>query len=192
MSDSRTTRLLSILLAIIILLMLAIAGLFLRMLQLQEAVLTVLVPFQTAVLEQNVQSTSLAIGENAPVFTLLDINGETISLNDFYGQTILLGFSSLQCSACKQMYPSLLTLAENLDTIQVLLISQGSIDGNVQLVEEQSFDFPVLTWDDSVAQDYRIPGTPFFYVIGANGKIVERGFVSTLTQFEKLLNISKE
>ncbi|MBC8254987.1 MAG: hypothetical protein H8E35_13320 [Ardenticatenia bacterium] len=68
-----------------------------------------------------------------------------------------------------------------------MMISRGPVEENRQLVEEQGFDFPVLAWDDAVARDYQVPGTPFFYVIDREGMIANTGFAGTLEQLEVLV-----
>jgi len=45
----------------------------------------------------------------------------------------------------------------------------------------------VLAWDDAVARDYLVPGTPFFYVIDGAGVIANVGFAGTLKQLEALV-----
>jgi len=72
------------------------------------------------------------------------------------------------------------------------MISRGTTDENRQLVEEQGFGFPVLTWQDTVAREYQVPGTPFFYVIDREGVIVNAGFAGTLEQLEALAGDSKD
>jgi hypothetical protein len=55
------------------------------------------------------------------------------------------------------------------------------------LAEEQSFGFPVLTWEDAVANDYQVPGVPFFYGIDREGVIVNKGFANRLEQLKELV-----
>ncbi|MEA3338429.1 MAG: hypothetical protein U9R15_00540 [Chloroflexota bacterium] len=72
------------------------------------------------------------------------------------------------------------------------MISHGTVEENRQLMEEQGFDFLILTWDDGVFKDYQVPGTPFFYVIDGEGVIANAGFAGTLEQLEALAADSKE
>jgi hypothetical protein len=74
------------------------------------------------------------------------------------------------------------------------MISHGSAEENRQLVQEQSFAFPVLPvsgWDDEVMVGYRVPGVPFFYVIDGEGVIVNKGFANTLEQLKQLVKAGK-
>jgi len=101
MTESKTDVLLLMLMGVVILLMAAIIGLFLRMNQLQRTVLRTLASSRVAAPEER----GLGIGTEAPDFALPDTNGATVSLADFAGQRVLLVFSSTHCSACTEMYP---------------------------------------------------------------------------------------
>ncbi len=187
MIESKTDILLLMLIGIIILLMVAIIGLFLRMNQLQQVVLGALASTQTGMPEQEM---GLEIGAKAPDFTLPDTAGAMVSLEDFAGQRVLLAFSSIQCTACKETYPHLRAFSESQEDVQVVMISQGSAEENRQLVQIQNFAFPVLPtvgWDDQVMVDYQAPGTPFFYVIDRDGVISNAGFANSLEQLETLV-----
>ncbi len=187
MSQSRTETLLLLLMGIVLLLMVAIAGLFLRMTQLQRQVLAALEPFQ-----QMSGPEGLKAGTQAPAFALTDTEGRMMSLTDWAGQKVLLAFSSTQCPACKAMYPHLKAFSEGNQDIRVVMVSRGSVEENRQLAEAQGFGFPVLNWEDAVAGDYQVPGTPFFYVLDGQGVIVNAGFASTLAQLETLVEAGGE
>ncbi|MEA3339203.1 MAG: redoxin domain-containing protein, partial [Chloroflexota bacterium] len=182
--------LLLMLMGVVILLMVAIVGLFVRMNQLQCEVLAALEPLQTMRGPQG-----LEIGTEAPAFTLPDTTGQMVALGDFAGQKVLLVFSSMKCPACAEVWPHLKTFGERVGDVQVVMISHGTVEENRQLMEDQGFDFPILpilTWDDGVFKDYQVPGTPFFYVIDGEGVIAKAGFAGTLEQLEALAADSKE
>ncbi len=182
MSESRTQVLLLMLMGVVILLMVAVVGLFVRMNQLQRKVLAALEPLHAIRGPQG-----LDIGTQALAFNLPDATGQMVSLGDFAGQRVLLAFSSTECPVCAEVWPHLETFSERAGDVQVVMISHGTVEENWQLVEEQGFDFPVLAGDDAVAQDYQVPGTPFFYVIDGDGVIAKSGFAGTLEQLEALV-----
>ncbi|RLB66057.1 MAG: hypothetical protein DRH04_09855 [Deltaproteobacteria bacterium] len=90
------------------------------------------------------------------------------------------------------MYPHMRAFSENREDVQVVLISQGSVAENRQLVAEQGFAFPVLMWDDAVTQNYQVPGMPFCYVVDGEGMIANAGFANTLEALEALVKGSEE
>ena len=184
MNETKTQMLLLMLMGVVILLMVAIAGLFIRMNQLQSEVLAALAPLQGGAMEQKM---GLEIGTAAPDFTLADTADQPVSSGDFVGQKVLLAFSSIHCPGCIEMFPHLKAFSERAESVQVVMISRGSAEENLQLVKEQGFDFLVLVWDDAVARDYQVPGTPFFYVIDGEGVIRNAGFANTEEQLEALV-----
>jgi methylamine dehydrogenase accessory protein MauD len=187
MTESKSNVLLLMLMGIVTLLMVAIIGLFLRMNQLQQAVLEAMASSQVGVMEQEM---GLKVGTEAPDFALPDTNGATVSLADFAGQEVLLAFSSTNCPACAEMYPHLKAFSKGGEDVQVMMVSQGSAEENRQLLEEQGFAFPVLPvsdWGDEVMVNYQVPGTPFFYVIDREGVIANADFANTLEQLEALM-----
>jgi thiol-disulfide isomerase/thioredoxin len=107
MGGSRAEVLLLLLTGIVLLLMVAIIGLFLRMNQLQREVLAVLEPLRPAQ-----PPAGLSPGTQAPAFTLPDLSGRSVSLEALAGQRVLLAFASPHCPACREMYPHLRAFAE--------------------------------------------------------------------------------
>ncbi|MCX7680441.1 MAG: redoxin domain-containing protein, partial [Anaerolineae bacterium] len=85
------------------------------------------------------------------------------------------------------MYPHLRAFSAAHREVQVVMVSRGSAEENRRMAEEQGFDFPVLVWDDAVAREYRVPGTPFFYVVDEAGVILNKGFANTREQLEALV-----
>lgn len=186
--DKQTNTLLQMLMGIVILLMIAIAGLFLRMIQLQQAVIKAMSPLQGQILDTNIaQSMGIKIGAKAPGFSLLDLQGNNTTFDSFEGQEVLLAFSSTHCPACKVMYPHIKTFSEQHKTVQVIMISLGSVEESQAIVAEYSLSFPVLLWSDEVAEAYRVSGVPFFFYIDAESMIMNKGSASTADALASLI-----
>jgi methylamine dehydrogenase accessory protein MauD len=183
MSTDKTDTLLLLLMGIIILLLVANLGLFLRMNQLQSQVIQALQPLQ--------RPTGLPAGTQAPSFRLADTDGRLVSLPDFAGQRVLLAFSATTCPACQQMYPALRRFHESHPDIALLMISRGSSEENRRLVQNEGLTFPILTWEDDVVKAYQVPGTSYFYVIDGQGVIAAQGFTNSLEQLEEMVKASR-
>lgn len=181
MSESRTEGLLLLLTGIVLLLMVAIIGLFLRMNQLQREVLTALEP-----LRQASPPSGLPSGTKAPSFTLPDLSGRSVLPEGLAGQEVLLVFASPRCPACREMYPHLRAFAGKHPEVAVVMVSLGTEEENREVAQEQGFTFPVLNGDEGMVAAYRVPGVPFFYVIDGEGIIVGSGFAETEEQLEAL------
>lgn len=65
------------------------------------------------------------IEKSAPDFSLQDIHGKTVNLEDFRGKAILLNFWATWCEACKEELPSMQRLYEALSSqgVEVVAIS---------------------------------------------------------------------
>ncbi|MBC7228329.1 MAG: TlpA family protein disulfide reductase [Thermoflexales bacterium] len=182
MGGSRTEVLLLLLTGVVLLLMVALIGLFIRMEQLQREALAALEP-----LHQASNSSGLSPGTKAPGFALPDLSGQPVSLDRFAGREVLLVFASPRCPACREMYPHLQAFAREHPEVAVVMVSQGSGEENRQVAQEQGFAFPVLEGNEEVTAAYRVPGTPFFYVLDGEGVIRRSGFAVREEEIEALV-----
>lgn len=184
--NSRIEKLLLMLMSVIIILMVMSIGLFLRMNQLQSLVVQALAPLQGAFQP----SEGLAVGTQAPHFSLTSTGGQIVSLTDYDEGSLLLVFSSTTCPACQDKHPMLKAFNELHPDFTLLIISKGSEEDNQTLVQEQGFTFPVLIWKDEVADAYQVPGVPHFYVI-ENGMVAYGGFATSVEELENLAGLGQ-
>lgn len=133
----------------------------------------------------------LPIGSEAPNFELYDLAENPVTLNSFRENKILLIFSSPKCSACQEIYPDIEEF-DKTNSFMVLMISLGTTDENIALKNDYNFNFPILIWDHTVAQNYRVPGTPFFYLIDENGLIIKTGGRSAASDLRSFVNTNIE
>ncbi len=69
---------------------------------------------------------NLAPGEKAPGFSLMDIDGNRVTLEQFRGKTVVIAFWSTWCSRCEEELTFLKqTLGDRTD-VAVLLVNQDS------------------------------------------------------------------
>ncbi|MQK95385.1 redoxin domain-containing protein, partial [Escherichia coli] len=99
----------------------------------------------------------------------------------------LLVFASPHCPACREMYPHLGAFARKHPEVAVVMVSLGSGEENRQVAEENGFAFPVVEGDEEVMAAYRVPGTPFFYVLDGEGVILRSGFAVREEEIEALV-----
>lgn len=80
----------------------------------------------------------------APNFQLVDINGNTVSLNNFKGKKIMIDFWATWCVFCKASFPELQKIEnyfkEKDTTIQFLYI-QTMEKGNKEIKRKEGFDY---------------------------------------------------
>ncbi|HOG45954.1 MAG TPA: TlpA disulfide reductase family protein [Anaerolineae bacterium] len=188
----RVETLLLLLMGITILLMLAIVGLFVRMNQLQTQVLAALQSVQGANSPDAWQREALQPGEMAPAFSLPDMTGAAVSLQEFAGRRVLLAFTSPSCPGCVQALPALRAFSEKHQDVQVLVVMQGTEEDTRKLIEEQQLDLTVVRGDAKTAASFKVRGVPFFYFVGETGHIIGSGFANTVEQLEGIVSAGKQ
>lgn len=136
------------------------------------------------------ESRGLDAGTEAPDFSLLDSQGEQVSLADFADRKVMLVFSSDECKYCKLMYPELERLHSSGEyaDVEVVLMQIGSTpEENEALRQETGFDFPVLAADQQVFSAYEVPGTPFSTLVSESGTVVAGGHAGNYEAMTRLL-----
>ncbi len=120
---------------------------------------------------------SLPVNEEAPLFTLTDINGANFSLNDFKGKIIVLDFFATWCGPCKTQMPYLSQLCETYNISKVVVISI-SVDPRSDTVEKlkQFASDNNMTWivardTAGVTKNYGVSVIPTLFIVDRNGII---------------------
>jgi peroxiredoxin len=140
----------------------------------------------------------LAVGTEAPPFTLQTLEGKTYSLKEFQGKKmVLIEFFSTGCPHCHASVPFLQFIAENFsDTVQLLAINSADQPGQPSTTPEfrdhYKTRFPILEIpNQELLTNYHLRGFPTSYLIDTDGKIiwVHEGVYSNVTmiQLEKAL-----
>jgi peroxiredoxin len=137
----------------------------------------------------------LKAGDQAPDFTLSDLEGNSFTLSEnLSGKIHLLVFWSIFCEPCKVEMPLIQRLYEEykdrgLQVISIAMDGEPMVKSIQGLVKQQGYTFPVfidqLTEDESfvVADPYGVAGTPTLYLVDKAGKVTfaEVGRVSKET-----------
>jgi peroxiredoxin len=123
-----------------------------------------------------VGGSGLKAGTPAPVFQLPDLEGRTVSLEEYRGRRVLIVFSDPQCGPCDELAPHLVRLHREFahDGMSVILVGRGKAEENHRKAEQHGFEFPVLLQDRKwkVAKEYGTLATPVAFLIGEDGVIV--------------------
>lgn len=132
-------------------------------------------------------STMLPLGTKAPDFSLLNVDGTTVSLSDFRdAPALLVIFMCNHCPFVKHVAPELARLAREYQAQGVAVVGINSNDVSrhpddspeqmVHEAENRGYTFPYL-YDETqeVAQEYHAACTPDFYVFDGEQRLVYRG-----------------
>ena len=120
----------------------------------------------------------LAIGEIAPGFTLTDINGNEVTLENLRGKYILLDFWASWCRPCRMENPNLVKAYEQFggDNFEIISISldKGEEDWK-KAVEEDGLSWTLLhDATGAVANNYAVQSIPSTWLLDKEGVIIEK------------------
>ena len=110
------------------------------------------------------------IGDRAPLLRFHDLNGKSVSLNDFRGRQTLLIFWNPGCGFCQQMLNALREWEANASpgALNLLLISTGTVEVNRAMNLHSSI---VLDQNFQAGSAFGAHGTPMAVLLDAKGQI---------------------
>ena len=129
----------------------------------------------------------LPIGTAAPDFSLINVDGSTVSLSDFdEAKALLVVFMCNHCPYVIHIAPALAQLAFEYQQKGVAVVGissndtakypQDSPEQMVHEAEQRGYTFPYLFDEDqAIAQAYRAACTPDFFLFDSDKKLVYRG-----------------
>ncbi len=134
-------------------------------------------------------TTDARVGETAPVFTLTDSDGNTHSLSDFKGKTVVLEWINYDCPFVRKHYDS-----GNMQSLQKTYTEKGVVwlticssnEGKQGYFEGEALDKRIekeggnqtaylLDTEGTVGKSYGAKTTPHMYVIDPDGLLVYMG-----------------
>lgn len=112
-------------------------------------------------------------------FTLPDLSGRPVPLEDFRGSVVLLNFFATWCGPCREEMPAIETLYRAYADQGLVVVG---ISSDVQgkrvvepFVENYGLTFPVLLdAEDTLSKPYRIRGIPTVYLLDRHGRVAGR------------------
>lgn len=135
-------------------------------------------------------------GEKAVDFILEDLDGNSVTLDDFYGRPVILNFWATWCTPCREEIPLLETIHRDSgwqnEGLAILAIDVGERKSTVRdFVEEYGISFTVLLdTERDVFRQYFVRGVPTTFFIDRKGVIqsVTTGAFGDMREIKKNLN----
>lgn len=115
-----------------------------------------------------------AYAEVDPSWTLRDLDGQTVSLQDLRGRVVLINFWATWCVPCIAEMPELEALAGSLEgaPVDVLLVSDEPLDDIYAFLSQHGGDLPVYRADGPAPPALQSYGLPTTFVLDPDGAIV--------------------
>ena len=133
------------------------------------------------------------VGSRAPDFQLSNLDGQSISLSDLRGKTVLVNFWASWCSPCRAEMPFIQRLHEGWSDSElvILAVNAGEDFSTVkEFVDSFGLSFMVLLdTKGEVALDYNVRGIPATFFIDKDGIIrdIKFGTFSSKAEIERRL-----
>jgi thiol-disulfide isomerase/thioredoxin len=112
-------------------------------------------------------------------FTLLDTDGQQVSLQQYRGKVVFLNFWATWCIPCREEMPALERLHQAYQAQDLAIISIDLKEGADQVkafFQKHGLSFPsLLDPNGTVFRDYLVAGMPTTYLIDRNGTLLARG-----------------
>ncbi len=143
-----------------------------------------------------------APGVSAPYFDLVDLEGNSVNMNDFQGKFVYLEFWATWCRPCLQRISALQKVESELQSEEIVFLhisldeSVGSWKGTVEInnFQGQHLYAGELGVKSQVAIDYDVKALPAYFIIDKSGRFVSapaKADVKTIKSFlSELINRS--
>jgi thiol-disulfide isomerase/thioredoxin len=133
-------------------------------------------------------------GRPAPPFTLQDMSGREVSLDDYKGEIVILDFWATWCGPCRMSMPMLDDIQEEYTgKMSVLAVNLQEPKGVVReyILENGLNSKVLLDQDGSVGREYGAAAIPLQLLIDQNGiiRLIMNGFHPSMgAQFRNEIN----
>ncbi|HMQ54461.1 MAG TPA: redoxin domain-containing protein [Anaerolineae bacterium] len=108
-------------------------------------------------------------------FTLKTLAGETVSLDEFQGEWVLINFWATWCHPCVEEMPYLQQIADEGDMVVLGVNFNESPEVVTQFVDEHHISFPILMDPSEVILTmYQARSLPRTFVVDPDGMVVQR------------------
>ena len=136
-------------------------------------------------------SSGIESGQLAPAFTLKNLAGMEVNLEDFKGKKVMLNFWATWCPPCKAEMPAMEQFykqySDELEILAVNLDPQNNVAG---FVKDYGLSFPVLLDQNGATQHtYSILSIPTTFIIDEEG-IIRKKHIGSMT-YEQMVEITK-
>ena len=124
------------------------------------------------------QGPGARVGEPAPDFDTVDMNGDVWSLSQFKGQVVFINFWATWCAPCREEMPSMQRLYAKLpkDTFKMLaLFNNDKPEAVEKFVAKLGLTMPILSDEyNIIGKRYGLTGLPETFIVDKQGVLREK------------------
>ena len=125
------------------------------------------------------------IGRLAPDFTLVDLEGNEVTLSDFRGKAVFINFWATWCPPCRAEMPEIEAVYQEYKDKDVVVIGVDILEPEDvvrQFVEQGGYSWIfILDATGAVSDDYRITAIPTSFFIDREG-IIQAVYIGAMTK----------
>ncbi len=127
------------------------------------------------------------VGEQAPAFDLIGLDGRRVELGRPAATSTLLFFLSPTCPVCKKLLPILKSTARSeANWLRIVLASDGERGAQEKFYRQAKLEeFPYLL-STELGLAYKVSRLPHAVLIGETGHVKAKGLVNSREQLESL------
>ncbi len=119
----------------------------------------------------------LSQGEMAPKFSLVNLKGDSVRLDDFKGKLVLIDFFYKGCYPCIQALPSLQALHKKFEKDGLVLLGIDPYDDLEkdkidEFMQKQGVTYTVLLATREIPKQYHVSAYPTMYLIDKQGAVL--------------------
>ncbi|MCK4677219.1 MAG: redoxin domain-containing protein [Bacteroidales bacterium] len=136
---------------------------------------------------------NLSVGKPAPAINMVDINQNSVTLNNRSSEYLLLVFWASWCPHCIQLLPRLTDIYSNNDLgLEIIAISlDNNQEDHLKAVEEGTYPWINCSdykgWNSQAAVDYNIYATPTMFLLDKERNIITK----PITYRELMIELGK-
>lgn len=135
----------------------------------------------------DIEKTGLQIGETAPDFTLLNVQGEEMTLSDFRGKKVILNFWASWCGPCRKEMPDMQKFYETYkgNDVEILAVNLTYFERKREhvdeFIKEFGLTFPIpLDVEKKQYEAYKVLTIPTTYFLDEQG-IIQQTHLGPMT-----------
>jgi thiol-disulfide isomerase/thioredoxin len=119
---------------------------------------------------------AVKVGDAAPDFKLMDLQGKEVTLASLSGKVFLLDFWATWCGPCVAAMPIMQKISEEYKDKGALVIGVNTWERKEgaakKFMEAKKYTYGCLLSGDELAKTCGVPGIPTLIIVGKDGKVV--------------------